>query len=511
MSKVIEVEIEVGSKQALKSLNDLEKAQAALLEKLKDTKLGEKEYTRLQKQLKKVGSEIKDLELGFESLDKEQRAAALVDSFNGLAGAVTAVTGVFGLFGAESEQLGEVEKRVLNLIAVTSGLRDVSNGLVAANKLAGASFTNLGNTIASAFGVGEKATKGFKVALASVGIGVAIAAIALLIENFDELQAAITGTTEDQKELNKIYSQSATKITEQKVSIQGLVTQIKNQNLSDRERLAAYNQLATTIPGITQLTKLDTEAIEKATTAATAYIRVLQAKADAEIANQAVVFAQNKLLEIQNKGLEGQANSLEEVLGFLKDVFTFSSRNEIAQNRLAIQAEKYGAQVTAAYKLIAEATKKRDDALEKAVQLEQAYYKTQGLSVEGLTEATKTQKQLLEERLKGIEDATKRALAANELAARNDQIRLDAENATQEERLASETKYQKQAETIVQTGATRTQQLLKGINAQTLVDNNTTLEEAQRFLKDYYNNAEAAIQDSSTKVKEITQKSNAEL
>src|SRR6056300_798024 len=147
MARVIEVEIQVGDRQALSTLQDLEQAQEQLLEQLKQTEIGTEEYRRLQKQLKTVGNQVKDLELGFEALDKEQRGTAIVDSFTGVAGAVTAATGALTLLGAESEDLDEVEKRILGLIAVTSGLRDISNGLVATNKLLGSTFIELADTI----------------------------------------------------------------------------------------------------------------------------------------------------------------------------------------------------------------------------------------------------------------------------------------------------------------------------------------------------------------------------
>lgn len=267
MARTIEVEIEVGSKQALKSLNDLEQAQEQLLEQLKQTDIGTAEYSRLQKQLKQVGNQVKDLELGFESLDKEQRATALVDSFTGVAGAITAATGAFTLFGGESEELEEVEKRILGLIAVTSGLRDISNGLVAVNKLVGPSFTKLGESIKTAFTTGTSAAKSFRIALASLGIGLVIAGVTALITNFEAVKASLFGVAEaadlTSDELKTVSEEAGKNIAEVEI----LTRAINDQTSSEDARREALRKLQELYPNYFENLGDDienTDALEKA-------------------------------------------------------------------------------------------------------------------------------------------------------------------------------------------------------------------------------------------------------
>ena len=190
MARTIEVEIELGSRQALKTLNDLESAQEQLIAQLKNTEVGTAEYKRLQQQLKTVGSEVKNLELGFEALDKEQRAAALVDAFSGLAGAVGAVSSAFIAFGVESEAIDEAEKKLLGVIGVVSGLREVSDGLVATSKL-------LGNTLTTAFTTATGAINLTRVALAGLGIGAVIFAVTKLVEVLGEENEALKANQEE--------------------------------------------------------------------------------------------------------------------------------------------------------------------------------------------------------------------------------------------------------------------------------------------------------------------------
>jgi len=196
MPKIVEVEIEVGSKAALGSINELRKAATQLEEKLATATFGTPEFQRLSNQLKTVRNQFKDIDASLEGLDKEQRAAALVDTFNGLTGAVGAVSSAFIAFGADSAAIEDAEKKLLGIIGVVNGLRDVSNSLVAVNKLTGFSFEKLGESIKTSFQQGSFAANSFKVALAGLGIGVVIAAVSKFIEVLNEEDKVLAANKE---------------------------------------------------------------------------------------------------------------------------------------------------------------------------------------------------------------------------------------------------------------------------------------------------------------------------
>jgi hypothetical protein len=170
-----------------KSVEDLKGELQALEAEFSTLSIGSKGFTELGNQIKNIKSQLKDVELQFEGLDKEQRATALVDTFNGLTGAVGAVSSAFIAFGAESQAIEDAEKKLLGVIGVVSGLRDVSNGLVAANKLIGPSFEALGTTIKAAMTTGTAATQTFKAALAALGIPLLIAGIVALVDAVSSL------------------------------------------------------------------------------------------------------------------------------------------------------------------------------------------------------------------------------------------------------------------------------------------------------------------------------------
>ena len=161
-----------------KSVNELEQDLQTLETQFKSLKIGDPGFTELGNKIKGVRSQLKDVELQFEGLDKEQRATALVDTFNGLTGAVGAVSSAFIAFGAESKAIEDAEKKLLGVIGVVSGIRDVSNSLVSANKLLGSSFKAAFTTATGAINV-------TRVALAGLGIGAIILAVTALADAFD--------------------------------------------------------------------------------------------------------------------------------------------------------------------------------------------------------------------------------------------------------------------------------------------------------------------------------------
>jgi len=91
---------------------------------------------------------------------------------------VGAVSSAFIAFGAESKAIEDAEKKLLGVIGVVNGLRDVSNSFVAANKLLGSSFKAAFTTATGAINV-------TRVALAGLGIGAIIFAVTELADAFD--------------------------------------------------------------------------------------------------------------------------------------------------------------------------------------------------------------------------------------------------------------------------------------------------------------------------------------
>jgi len=125
--------VDLGSTE--NSIAGLERQLGKLQEEFKNTEIGTAEFTRLGQEIQKTQSKLKTLDERFEGLGAEQKATAIAESFNVVVGAVGAVTGALVALGVESKAIENVERRLLGIITVVTSLREVSNGLVAFNKV----------------------------------------------------------------------------------------------------------------------------------------------------------------------------------------------------------------------------------------------------------------------------------------------------------------------------------------------------------------------------------------
>lgn len=186
MAKNIEVKLEFdtsGAQQSTKqfasevskttnTLGSLEEQQDELLAKLKETEIGTEEFKQLSKELNNTKSQIKDLELGFEGLDMEQRFTAATDAIGGVAGGFAAVEGAIAIAGVESAEFEETMLRVQGAMALAMGIKDISTAAAAIRKL---------NLASKAAAVTQKA---LNVVMNANPIGLIVTAIGLLVAGF---------------------------------------------------------------------------------------------------------------------------------------------------------------------------------------------------------------------------------------------------------------------------------------------------------------------------------------
>ena len=193
--RIYNIKIDTDAKQSLQSVTGLKTELQRLEAEFETVAVGSAAFNKLGDSIKGIRTQLKDIDLQFEGLDKEQRATALVDTFNGLTGAIGAVSSAFIAFGVESEAIDNAEKKLLGVIGVVSGLRDVSNSLVSVNKL-------LGSSLRDAFTTATGAINGTRVALAGLGIGAVIGLVVLLSNAFDDVSDATKKANEEQKKYN---------------------------------------------------------------------------------------------------------------------------------------------------------------------------------------------------------------------------------------------------------------------------------------------------------------------
>jgi hypothetical protein len=420
--KTIRINIQSDADLTIKSVEDLKLELKALETQFETVAVGSSEFTRLGNEIKKTRSQLKDIDLQFEGLDKEQRATALVDTFNGLTGAVGAVSSAFIAFGAESGAIEDAEKKLLGIIGVVSGLRDVSNATVAANKLLGDSFSK-------AFTDATGAINGTKVALTSLGIGALIAGVTLLVTNFDALKEAVFGVGEGfdftDTQLQELSKDAAKNIAEVEV----LTATVQDQTLAEKDRQAALKQLQDQYPnyfknlgddinntGLLDNAKkrlIDTLIREAKIRAATSKIEEIATKniedrleiqADIDEAN-ADILKNEQLIAKARAGFAATGLTAEQTLqGALNDREALQSRLGVVQGTL----NKLNAEETAEIKKVTD-----------AINIETAAIEKNGGTTKKVTEIKKEAVKEDKEVLKAAEDLRKQQELAAQLAKDN--------------------------------------------------------------------------------------------
>ena len=127
----VALEIFIEADKAQMSLGDLEKGFDSMKERLKEVGRGSEEFKTLSTAMANTSKEIKNIELGFEGLDREQVASEL----GSVAGAVGDVTASLILMGGESETMEQIGASIEKAMAISMGFKGAIEGLSSANKL----------------------------------------------------------------------------------------------------------------------------------------------------------------------------------------------------------------------------------------------------------------------------------------------------------------------------------------------------------------------------------------
>ena len=241
--KTFTVELEVGTKKAIKNIGDLEDEIERLSNELKGAEFGSKQFKELSQELIKAQKELKNTELSLEALDSEQVAS----EFGSVVGAVGDMTGAMvllgGTGGAVEETAENIEKAIGISMAFKGAIEGVSSGMKLFNNIvktntmlqkANNTVTLLASAVMKTFTGSVNTTsvafKGLRTAMISTGIGALVVGIGVLIANFDKLKDAISGINQAQRDRldasnkaveNAEYEYELFKLQENSLRLQG--------------------------------------------------------------------------------------------------------------------------------------------------------------------------------------------------------------------------------------------------------------------------------------------------
>jgi hypothetical protein len=226
-NKVITLDVQSNIDESAKSVGSL-KAQlreaqaevAALSDKFGATS---KEAVEAAKRAGELKDRIGDAKALTDAFNPDAKFKAVSASLAGVAGGFSAVTGAMGVLGVESESVEKQILKVQSAMAIASGLQQLGESADA--------FKQMKAVAIDAF-------KGIKAAIGSTGIGLFVVALGAIYTYWDDIKAAVSGVSEEQKSLNAISQKNVDQANEKLKAIGSQDNILKLQGKSEKDILA---------------------------------------------------------------------------------------------------------------------------------------------------------------------------------------------------------------------------------------------------------------------------------
>ena len=191
IEKIIDVKIQSESAEtAVKSLRtqfrEAQQEVAQLSDKFGATS---KEAVEAAKRASQLKDAIGDAKALTDAFNPDAKFKSLTSSLSGVAGGFSAVQGAMGLVGAQSEDVEKTLLKVQSAMALSTGLQQLGESADAFKQLKA---------------VAINALNGIKTAIGSTGIGLLVVALGAVYAYWDDIKEAVSGVSEEQKELNKL-------------------------------------------------------------------------------------------------------------------------------------------------------------------------------------------------------------------------------------------------------------------------------------------------------------------
>jgi hypothetical protein len=309
-TRVVNLEVKDNTKSLKAQLKEAQMEVQALADKYGATS---KEAVAAAKRAADLKDRIGDAKALTDAFNPDAKFKALSASLSGVAGGFSAVTGAMGLLGAESEDVQRLMLKVQSAMALSQGLQALGESRDA--------FKQLG-------AVAKNALQGIKNGIAATGIGVLLVALGTIVAYWDDIKAAVSGVSEDQKKYNAAVAED---VKAQKAKMDTMDKQdniLKLQGKTEK-----------------QITELKIKQIDATITATEAQLKgqkaTLKAQVEAEERNYNILktvariglemgTTTLRLLALPIDAAIGAANMVSEALGYGK-ITAFSINDEISK------------------------------------------------------------------------------------------------------------------------------------------------------------------------------------
>jgi hypothetical protein len=389
----IALELFIKADKAQMTLGDLEKGYEFLSDQIKETdrstEEGRAKFKKLATQMAGTSKEIKNMELSFEGLDREQVASEI----GSVAGAVGDLTTSFILLGGENETMEEVGRNIEKAMMVSMGLKGAIEGLSSARKLYNnliedGTIEQVKETIATSIATAktwllDAAKKAYAVTTKILTGQIKIATIAqrvfnavvkanpiaLLVTAFVAAGAALIAFASSTKEasreqeiLKEIQEDVISGMAKEKSELESLVAIAKDETQTRHARNKAIEELNKLSPEYLGNLTLETINTKEATAAIDSYTESLVAQARAKALQAKLEEAVAKQLDLET---QATGNLIEELSAW--EIAT-NVLNDPRETLLAKQKENIAAaneEVDAILNLIKAENKLTDVTVEK--------------------------------------------------------------------------------------------------------------------------------------------------
>lgn len=215
MANTVAIDVKINALEAANSLKDLRAGLKDAVNELAGLESGTQEFNKLANAVDDAKDRIEKLNKDIEQVGGAGKFGAIADFGSKVAAGFEVAQGAMALFGSESEQVAQALQKVQAAMALTQGLKDLSE---------------LGKSWDSLKSVATNALNAIKTGIGATGIGVLLLALGALVTYWDDIKAAVSGVSDEQEALNVKAKQGvdiakgkldATTRTENSLKLQG--------------------------------------------------------------------------------------------------------------------------------------------------------------------------------------------------------------------------------------------------------------------------------------------------
>lgn len=325
MAQEIALDITINSLEASKSLAELKKSIKDATNTLATFEEGSAEFNKLSGAIGKAKDNVQDLNEAV-ALSSQGGFGAIADIGSKIAAGFSVAQSAMALFGSESKELEETLMKVQAAMALAQGAKELSE--------LGKSFNNL-KTVAGG------ALKSIKAEIAATGIGLLVIALGTIVAYWDDIKAAVSGVSEEQKKLLETTTEIEKNAAAQLDKIERTEETLKLQGKTEKEIFEAKVKAANVDleAGLNKL-KVQKQIAEAEIAAAKRNEEIAKVAIQVLLAPITLILTQIDLVGKafgKNFGLrEGMAKSVAGMLGFSSEETRKEAKKTIDEQQKAI-------------------------------------------------------------------------------------------------------------------------------------------------------------------------------